>query len=87
MPEVQHAKGVDHDGELLCLRRYGGFRCRGTSNNSSRVVELSMINHPFWSVPIYGNPTMDVKSILLALQVICELMWTFVVGVLCQNDI
>ena len=42
--------------------KYGCFRNRGTPK-SSVLIRFSIINHPFWGIPIFGNTHMFIPNL------------------------
>ena len=49
-----------------CLGYMGVFKNNGTPK-SSILIGFSIINHPFWGTPIFGNIHMSGMDILLSL--------------------
>ena len=50
----------------------------GGTPKSSMLIGSSVVNHPFWGTPIYGNPHMDISCKITCILCIYIYMYVFI---------
>ena len=67
LPAIMACSDASPDGTLY--KNYMGVSTnRGGPPKSSILIRFSIINHPFWGTPIFGNTHIDICQIDLLFQ-------------------